>query len=168
MCGENRMGFVFCFFVDWWSFKERWQYQDRWWFPTYHYHASTFVQRTFGENQRLCRRRICTSHFIGWWVSGSSSSRLQRDVVYLCWPIVPSYISPHVWGRGGVGGSQPMSTAVIRSPNKLWRSNSIFNLWEVGLCKRPIHLCCVQSTSANYSQRHSDNIYNFLRRLAIV
>ncbi len=32
-------------------------------------------------------------------------------------------------GRGGVAGSQPMSTAVQKSPNKLWRSNSIFNLW---------------------------------------
>ncbi len=32
-------------------------------------------------------------------------------------------------GRGGVAGSQPMSTAVHRSPNKLWISNSIFNLW---------------------------------------
>jgi hypothetical protein len=31
--------------------------------------------------------------------------------------------------RGGVAGSQLMSTAVHRSPNKLWRSNSIFNLW---------------------------------------
>jgi hypothetical protein len=28
----------------------------------------------------------------------------------------------------GVAGSQLMSTAVHRSPNKLWRSNSIFNL----------------------------------------
>ncbi len=33
---------------------------------------------------------------------------------------------------GGVAGSQPMSTAVHRSPNKLWRSNSIFNLWPHG------------------------------------
>ncbi len=31
--------------------------------------------------------------------------------------------------KGGVAGSQPMSTAVHRSPNKLWRSNAIFNLW---------------------------------------
>ncbi len=31
-------------------------------------------------------------------------------------------------GRGGVPGSQPMSTAVHRSPNKLRRSNFIFNL----------------------------------------
>jgi hypothetical protein len=34
--------------------------------------------------------------------------------------------------EGGVAGSQPMSTAVHRSPNKLWRSNSIFNLWFGG------------------------------------
>jgi hypothetical protein len=33
-------------------------------------------------------------------------------------------------GGTGVAGSQPMSTAVHRSPNKLWRSNSIFNLPE--------------------------------------
>ncbi len=30
-----------------------------------------------------------------------------------------------------VAGSQPMSRAVHRRPNKLWRSNSIFNPWEV-------------------------------------
>jgi hypothetical protein len=28
--------------------------------------------------------------------------------------------------EGGVAGSQPMSTAIHRSPNKLWRSNSIW------------------------------------------
>ncbi len=33
----------------------------------------------------------------------------------------------------GVVGSQPMSTAVSRSPNKLWRSKSIFNLWSLWL-----------------------------------
>jgi hypothetical protein len=32
------------------------------------------------------------------------------------------------YGGGGVAGSQPMSTAVHRSPKQLWRSNSIFNL----------------------------------------
>ncbi len=39
-------------------------------------------------------------------------------------------MSPNAGGRGGggVAGSQPMSTAVHRSPNKLWRYNSIFNL----------------------------------------
>ncbi len=34
-------------------------------------------------------------------------------------------------GGGGVTGSQPMSTAVHRSPNKRWRSNSIFNLCKI-------------------------------------
>jgi hypothetical protein len=32
-------------------------------------------------------------------------------------------------GGGGVAGSQPMSTAVHMGPNKLRRSNAIFNLW---------------------------------------
>ncbi len=31
-------------------------------------------------------------------------------------------------GREGIAGPQPMRTAVHKSPNKLWRSNSIFNL----------------------------------------
>ena len=41
---------------------------------------------------------------------------------------------PKCGGRGGVCGAsaQPMSTAVNRSPNKLWRSNSIFNLRRGG------------------------------------
>ncbi len=34
---------------------------------------------------------------------------------------------PKCGGRVGVAGSQPMSTAVHRSPNKLCRSNSIFS-----------------------------------------
>ncbi len=53
---------------------------------------------------------------------------LHRDVFYLGWPIAPSYMSQNA-GGGGVAGSQLMSTAVHRSPNKLWRSNSIFKLW---------------------------------------
>jgi hypothetical protein len=35
-------------------------------------------------------------------------------------------------GRGGVAGSQPMRKAVHRSPNELWRSNSLFTLWWKG------------------------------------
>ncbi len=54
---------------------------------------------------------------------------LQRDIVCLGWPIAPSYMSPNA-GGGGVAGPQPMSIAVYRSPNKLWRSKSIFNLWD--------------------------------------
>ncbi len=38
---------------------------------------------------------------------------LQRDVVFLDWPIAPYtvYTSPNAWG-GGVAGSQPMTKAV--------------------------------------------------------
>ncbi len=40
---------------------------------------------------------------------------------------------PKYGGRGGAAGYQPLSTAVHTwSPNKLWRSNSIFNLWGIG------------------------------------
>ena len=56
-----------------------------------------------------------------------ASRGLQRYVVYLGWPIAPSCMSPNA-GRGGDMGSQPMRIAVDRSPNKVWRSNSIFNL----------------------------------------
>jgi hypothetical protein len=56
---------------------------------------------------------------------------IPSDVVYLCWPIAPSYLSPNEGGWGGVAGSQPMSTTVHRSPNKLWRSNSIFFTYDM-------------------------------------
>ncbi len=46
---------------------------------------------------------------------------------------------PRIWaqmrGEGGVAGSQPVSTAEHRSPNKRWTSNSIFNL----LIDRKLH-----------------------------
>ncbi len=67
---------------------------------------------------------------------------LQRDVVYLSGPIgaLVHYMSPNAGQRGscGVSANSEVSandneytvcTAVNRSPNKLWRSNSIFNLW---------------------------------------
>ncbi len=41
----------------------------------------------------------------------------QRDVVYLGWPMAPSYMSPNAGaGGGGVAGSQPMSKAVHMEP----------------------------------------------------
>ncbi len=57
---------------------------------------------------------------------------LQGDVIYLGWPIASSYMSPNPGGGWWVSGAQPMSTAVYRSPNKLWRSFSRFNLWLAG------------------------------------
>ncbi len=44
-------------------------------------------------------------------------------------------MSPNA-GGGGVARYQPMSTAGHRSPNKLWRSNSIFNPMILNL-----HIC---------------------------
>jgi hypothetical protein len=41
----------------------------------------------------------------------------------------PLVYEPKCGDRWGVAGSQPMSAAVHRSPNKRWRSNSTFNLW---------------------------------------
>jgi hypothetical protein len=40
-------------------------------------------------------------------------------------------------GEGGVAGSQPMSTAVHRSPNKIWRSKSIFKPWSWPIIQKP-------------------------------
>jgi hypothetical protein len=55
----------------------------------------------------------------------------QRDVVYVGWPIASSYMSPNAGGGScGVSANEYNST-VHRSPNKLWRSNSIFNLFNL-------------------------------------
>ncbi len=75
------------------------------------------------------------------------SRGIQRDVVYLCWPIAPSCMSPNAGGRGRVARSEPMSTAVHRSPNKLWRSNYILTY---GSQQPPtqgcqMKLCCIST-----------------------
>ncbi len=78
------------------------------------------------NNQFLAR----SFYFFMWYVVGALSvlaRGLQRDVVYLGWPTSALAYEPQVWGRGGAG-SQPMSTAMSWSPNKLKISNSIFNL----------------------------------------
>ncbi len=54
----------------------------------------------------------------------------QRDDVYLVGlPIEPSYMSPNAGGWGGMP-SQWVQLCTWR-PNKLWRSNSIFNLFPI-------------------------------------
>ncbi len=52
-------------------------------------------------------------------------------------------MSPNEGGRGGDAVSRPMSTAVHTSPNKLWRSNFIFNLCTNILMKRGKKFCGV-------------------------
>ncbi len=53
-------------------------------------------------------------------------------------------------GRGGVAGSQPMSTAVhvTWSPNKLWRSASIFNLCFLPILGIPVAFILAQVEKA--------------------
>jgi hypothetical protein len=48
--------------------------------------------------------------------------------LHLSWLTNSALVYEPKCGGGGVGGSQPRSTAVHRSPNKLRRPNSIFNL----------------------------------------
>ncbi len=45
-----------------------------------------------------------------------TSATVTRDVVYLGWPIAPSYMSPNAGVGGELRGSQSMSIAVHRSP----------------------------------------------------
>jgi hypothetical protein len=53
---------------------------------------------------------------------------LQGDVVFFSWPIAPLVycMSPNAGGRGSCGVS-----------NKMWKSNSIFNLWSLPWTKEP-------------------------------
>ncbi len=76
---------------------------------------------------------------------------LQRDVVYLCWPIAPSYTSPNEYS---------CTHHVTWSSNKLWRSgSSIFNLWATLSPSHTIEddkLCFLQSVTRqkHLQQRH--------------
>ncbi len=53
---------------------------------------------------------------------------LQKDVFYLGWPTASSYMSPNAGGGGGCGASAN-EYSCTQGPNKLWRSNAIFNQW---------------------------------------
>jgi hypothetical protein len=54
---------------------------------------------------------------------------LQRDVVYLGWPIAPSYMSPNAGGGRELRGFSQWVHLFTRSRNRLWRSNTILNLY---------------------------------------
>ncbi len=57
-----------------------------------------------------------------WDLGPCAAEGLQRDVVYLCWPIAPL-------GCGASANECSCAHRVTWSPNKLWWSTSIFNLW---------------------------------------
>ncbi len=65
-----------------------------------------------------------------------SSRGLQRDVVYLGWPIVPSCMSPNAGGGGSCGVSANEYSCTPQEP----KSNTIFNLWfqemSLRLCEK--------------------------------
>ncbi len=56
--------------------------------------------------------------------------RVKQGVTKRSWLTNSALVYEPKKSEGGIAGSQPMSTAVRRSPNKLWRSNSVFNLWD--------------------------------------
>ncbi len=70
-----------------------------------------------------------------WFVMKTKSSSVrtrgsQWDVVYLGWPIAPSYMSPNAEGGESCGVSANEYSCTQEPIYKLWRSNSIFNLWR--------------------------------------
>ncbi len=78
-------------------------------------------------------------------------------------------MSPNAGGGGfeGVAESQSMSTAVHRSPNKLWRTNSIFNL-----CMK-LRIAFLDSTISNKKEMCSEKSSRehqekFKKRISIV
>ncbi len=77
-------------------------------------------------NHQVCtvywRRKISDSV-----IPGARGS--QRNVVCLGWPIAPSYMSPNA-GRGVAGVAAKVQLCKW-SLTKLWRFNSILNLWVV-------------------------------------
>ncbi len=90
---------------------------------------------------------------------------LQRDVIYIGWPETNSTLvyEPKCGGRGRVAGSQPMSTAVHRSPNKLWRSNSIFNLRFTPTPKLVLKFYEREQKISNFFQESVENVLRHIR-----
>jgi hypothetical protein len=82
---------------------------------------------------KVCPRTktFLNNAFFCWWVIPRGS---QRDVVYLSWPMAPLVFMRPNAGEGGrceVPANENSCTHhVTWSPNKLWRSNSILNLWS--------------------------------------
>ncbi len=115
-------------------------------------HADLCAAGPYGRG--LCRRHshgfqehhdgrsvpnFSTSFMVNVWLDPTRG--LQIDVVYLVWPIAPSYMSPNA-GVGGDAESQPwVQLYTGLSPNKLWKSNSILILWIHGRkpCGRHSH-----------------------------
>ncbi len=98
--------------------------------------------------------------FLPIWQYCTCITGLQRDVVYLDWPIAPNSC-PNAGGGPGQQGLRQWVQLCTGSPNKLWRSrgNSIFNL----------HVRMYTSNLVPYCPRHSrctlgiNNVINYSR-----
>jgi hypothetical protein len=101
--------------------------------------APVFEEVCF-RNYHLCRRNKFFSH----------EEQMVTKRCRLAWLTNSALVyEPKCGGRGGFAGSQPVSTAVHRSPNKLWRSNSIFNLWRGEISGVP----CSSGVTAKWQAR---------------
>ncbi len=71
------------------------------------------------------------------------------------------------WGRGGVG-SKPMSTAVHRSHNKVWRSNSIFNLCSTSKGKYILYtiVMIIPGFTQNIRLRNVGQVIDFYNKMS--
>ncbi len=76
-------------------------------------------------------RRMKYSMYTRMQSNSPADRRLQGDVVYLSWPIAPLVYEPKCGGGGCRVSANENRCAhhVTWSPNKLWRSNYIFNPW---------------------------------------
>ncbi len=90
-------------------------------------------------------------------ISFQAGGHKEMSSTVSCWPIAPSYMWAQM--RGEEGGScwvsaKEFSCCVHRSPNKLWRSNSIFQLWfqAMGVATESPHIrSCFSSQNAAFS-----------------
>ncbi len=85
-----------------------------------------------------CRTRILFSQEMVY------LKKSQRYVLYLNWPISPSYMSPNAGWGGEVSAMSTAVTLCTWRPNILWSSISIFNLW----CNQKYCSCKIESKDA--------------------
>ncbi len=85
-----------------------------------------------GEERVHCAKRKAIVHKL-FDLNNPGGYKEMSSVFTLCWLIAPSYTSPNAGGLGvrGISANEySCAHHVTWSPNKLWRSTSIFHLWN--------------------------------------
>jgi hypothetical protein len=90
----------------------------------------------------------------------------QIDVVYLGWPIEPSYMSPTMGGGGRLRGLRQWEQLCTWTANKLWRSISIFNLCCI-YCGCEIYIKLAKPYRCHTLQRQPSNWFFAVRFLQV-